>query len=483
MNYSQRNPLPVPQSGAFESLHATVDTVLDWQYELRRQNLLALYEKGKTLAWNANDLDWSIDVDPERMLHDRIANGAGALMNALMTPPITLSDEEVVRMQLHMNSFMLSQFLHGEQGALLATAKIVQSVPWEEAKFYAANQVADEARHVEVYHRYLTEKFGISYGVNDNLRQLLDAILCDSRWDVTFLGMQIMVEGLALAAFGVTRMQMADEPLIQDLIGRVMADESRHVAFGVLSLNELYTQDMSSTELREREDFVIEATHLLRDRLLMEAVFERLGWDVKIWVEWAKQTPFMVGFRQMMFSKIVPNLKRLGLLTPRVREAYAKLDLLKYESEKDSIEEPEVQPPHELVELMMQFLAKGPQNSALGAGSKPRAVGTVDAIPPRTTYPDVEIESKTPRISCAGSESFRPAETATMARRLRYISMSNLGKILPFIAVVGVLAAAIWYVVSTQPPRPAEQSPVAQAAPSAVQPPSDRYSSNGPAGS
>jgi hypothetical protein len=164
---------------------------------------------------------------------------------------------------------------------------------------------------------------------------------------------------------------MADEPLIQDLITRVMADESRHVAFGVISLNELYTQEMSSTELREREDFVIEATHLLRDRLLMEAVFERLGWDVKIWVDWAKQTPFMIGFRQMMFSKIVPTLTRLGLLTPRVREAYAKLDLLKYENDKDSIEDPEVSPPHELVELMMQFLAKGPaaQDPAVGGVS------------------------------------------------------------------------------------------------------------------
>jgi len=85
----------------------------------------------------------------------------------MMSPPVALKDEELIRMQLHMNSFMLSQFLHGEQGALLGTAKIAQSVPWEEAKFYAANQVADEARHVEVDHRYLTEKLGISHGVND----------------------------------------------------------------------------------------------------------------------------------------------------------------------------------------------------------------------------------------------------------------------------------------------------------------------------
>ncbi|MGH7785324.1 MAG: ferritin-like domain-containing protein [Candidatus Binatia bacterium] len=356
MHYTQNNPLPLPSGGPFESLQATIDTVFDWQYELKKQNLLNLYEKGKTLAWNANDLDWSIDVNIERMVRQRVANGMAPMMNSMLNPPVHLSDSEVIEFQLNINAFMLSQFLHGEQGALLATAKIVQGVPWEEAKFYAANQVADEARHVEVYHRYLTEKLGLSYGIAPSLNRLLDDIIRDPRWDVTFLGMQIMVEGLALAAFGVTRMQMMDEPLIQDLIGRVMADESRHVAFGVLSLSDLYTNEMSAAELREREDFVIEATHLLRERLQIGPVFERLGWDVKLWTDWSNQTPFMRGFRQMMFSKIVPNLKRLGLLTPRVRAAYAQLDLLQFEHDKDSIEDPEITPPQELVQLLMKFM-------------------------------------------------------------------------------------------------------------------------------
>jgi hypothetical protein len=302
-------------------------------------------------------------VNTERLVRDRVANGMAPLMNTLLSPPVALGDAEVVEMQLNIKAFMLSQFLHGEQGALLATAKIVQGVPWAEAKFYAANQVADEARHVEVYHRYLTEKLGLTYEITPSLNRLLDDIICDSRWDVTFLGMQIMVEGLALAAFGVTRMQMADEPLIQDLIGRVMADESRHVAFGVLSLSDLYTNEMSASELREREEFVIEATHLLRERLLMTPVFERLGWDAKLWTEWSQQTPFMRGFRQMMFSKIVPNLKRLGLLTPRVRDAYAKLDLLKFEHDKDSVEDPEITPPQELVDILMQFMGNSAPES------------------------------------------------------------------------------------------------------------------------
>ena len=357
MNYTQRNPLPLPQGAALQSVRTTMESVFDWEYALRRHELLALYEKGKAQSWNASDLDWTIDVDIERLVKQRQEMGMGGMLNQLLNPPRTLSDREVIELQLNMNGFMLSQFLHGEQGALLATAKIVQQVPWAEAKFYAANQVADEARHVEVYHRYLTEKLGLSFEVHPSLQQLLDEILRDPRWDVTYLGMQILVEGLALAAFGMMKLMMANEPLIQDITGRIMADESRHVAFGVLSLQGLYTGEMSGKELREREDFVIEATHLMRNRLLMHQVFDRLGWDRNVWIPWMQQTPFMQGFRQMLFSKVVPNLKRLGLLTPRVREAYAALDLLRFESMRDSVEEPEVAPPEELVQLLMGFLA------------------------------------------------------------------------------------------------------------------------------
>jgi hypothetical protein len=366
VNYEQRNPVPLPQGAAFQAVRTTMDSVFDWEYALRRKELLALYEKGKAATWNATDVDWSIDVDIERIVRERQEAGMGGMLNQVLNPPRTLEDREIIQLNLNMNGFMLSQFLHGEQGALLATAKIVQQVPWEEAKYYAANQVADEARHVEVYHRYLTEKLGLSYEVHPSLQTLLDEILRDSRWDVTYLGMQILVEGLALAAFGMMRLMMANEPLIQDITARIMGDESRHVAFGVLSLEGLYTRELSGAELREREDFVIEATHLMRDRLLMHQVFDRLGWDKQVWIPWMQQTPFMQGFRQMLFAKVVPNLKRLGLLTPRVREAYAALDLLRFEGLRDSVEEPEVAPPQELVQLLMQFLDKSQAPSAAG---------------------------------------------------------------------------------------------------------------------
>lgn len=125
----------------------------------------------------------------------------------------------------------------------------------------------------------------------------------------------------------------------------------------MLSLEHLYAEELTAAEMREREDFIIEATYLMRDRLLMEDVYERTGLDVKTWVAWSLDTPFMQGFRQMLFSKIVPNLKRLGLLTPRVREAYRKLDLLRFEHLKDSSEDPDVLPPAELVEILTQIRA------------------------------------------------------------------------------------------------------------------------------
>ncbi|MEN8162015.1 MAG: ferritin-like domain-containing protein, partial [Myxococcota bacterium] len=199
MKYEQKNPVPLPATGAYGEVSSTLDAVFDWEYALKKQNLLALYEKGKALNWNATDLDWSIDVDMQRIMRERTAN-AGGFMNQMLNPPRALEPDENALLQTHMNAFMLSQFLHGEQGALLATAKIVETVPWAEAKFYAASQVLDEARHVEVYHRYLTEKLGVSYEVHPSLQRLLDDILRDPRWDLTFLGMQILVEGLALAA-------------------------------------------------------------------------------------------------------------------------------------------------------------------------------------------------------------------------------------------------------------------------------------------
>jgi len=354
---SRQYRIELPPSGPSGTVASAFPSIFNWEYELRRQDLVRLYEKGKRLQWNAStDIDWSINVDPEREQF-----GGPEVMDAILSPPQKLEPAMRLRLNHHMDAWMLSQFMHGEQGALLATAEIVNTVPWTEAKFYAANQVADEARHVEVYRRYLIEKLELSYPVNRHLQTLLNQIVGDSRWDMIYLGMQIMVEGLALAAFGLMRFMQADEPLIQRITSYVMRDEARHVAFGVLSLQDLYSKEMSSTELREREDFVIEATVLMRDRLLMEDVWTRLGLDPKLWMPWSLSTPFMIGFRQILFAKIVPNLKRLGLLTPRVREKFAELDILSFESLPDSTQEEETPIPPALLAFFSRLRAAGVQ--------------------------------------------------------------------------------------------------------------------------
>jgi len=359
MTETRITPIPQPPTGAIEAVPEQSDAVFNWAYEIERPTLANLYEKGKRLQWNAStDIDWSVSVDPEQFPEFFPPEA----FNAMLNPPRKLEMRELKRLRVEQIGWMLSQFLHGEQGALLATAQIVTTVPWTEAKFYAASQVADEARHVEVYRRYLTEKLPYAYPVNPHLHTLLTQIISESRWDMTYHGMQLMVEGLALAAFGMMHFMNPHEKLLHQITNYVIRDEARHVAFGVLSLEEIYA-DMTDGEKRQREELVIEAAMLMRDRLLMHEVWERLGFDVDRWVQWSLETPFMGGFRQLLFSKIVPNLKRLGLLTPRVRTAFDKIGVLEFEHMPDSTQDESVTLPPE----MLAFLER--VASQLGGGA------------------------------------------------------------------------------------------------------------------
>jgi hypothetical protein len=169
---------------------------------------------------------------------------------------------------------------------------------------------------------------------------LLDDIIEDSRWDMTYLGMQIMVEGLALAAFGFIH-QLTTEPLLRQLLRYVMSDEARHVAFGVLSLQDYY-QELNASELRERQEFAFEAAVRMRDRFLQQEVWERMGVPVKEAVELVQQSPERPVFQQMLFSKIVPNCKKLGLLDGAdgwLRKRFEELEVIQFEDWADTGEE------------------------------------------------------------------------------------------------------------------------------------------------
>jgi hypothetical protein len=318
-----------PES-AIEAIEVPQSLTYNWEYASSRQRLSRLYENAKRDQWNGSQrLDWSIDVDPEKGL---VPDAAIAIYGTEIWQK--LDARQIERLRHEAVTWQLCQFLHGEQGALLAASQITNSGPWYEAKMYGATQVMDEARHVEVYRRFILEKLGNEYEVNPELKKLLDQILVDSRWDIKFLGMQIIVEGLALAAFGTLR-DTTTNPLLRDLIAYVMEDESRHVAFGVLSLRE-FCLDLSQKDKEEREDFVYEACVLMRDRIQSREVWERLGLDANRCIEHAERSGLSSQFRHRLFSKIVPNVKSLGLLSERQRARFHALDILQYENETTS---------------------------------------------------------------------------------------------------------------------------------------------------
>ena len=302
------------------------------------------YEKAKVSQWNAQtDLDWNIEVDRETAFNlipvEDDPEAAYWRFNP-ESPVYSWGDAEWDQFNIESFAWRLSQFLHGEQGALLCTAKIVETVPWIDAKYYAATQVVDEARHVEVFHRYLDEKMGGAFQVNAHLRMLLDDIIEDSRWDMTYLGMQVMVEGLALAAFGFMH-QMTEEPLLKQMLRYVMSDEARHVAFGVLSLKEVY-EGMTDAEMKERQEFAFEAAIRMRDRFLSQEVWERHGVNPRDVVPLVLKDPTRDLFQMMLFSKIVPNCKKLGLLDRNdqwLRRRFEEMNVIQFEDWEDTGEE------------------------------------------------------------------------------------------------------------------------------------------------
>jgi len=314
-----------PIEDGIETILTSFDTSYAWNYGSVKAGLRDLYEKAKREQWNGSEqLACSTAVDPEGEIIPQAYNpleGYG--------PYTRLDDQGVAKFRHAMISWQLSQFMHGEQGALIVASQLAGAVPWMDAKYYAATQTMDEARHVEVFSRYLREKLEWEWPINPNLKKLLDLIICDRRWDFKYLGMQILVEGLAMAAFA-NMYQLAREPLVKDLVHNVMRDESRHVAFGVISLKDYYV-DMPEAERRDREDFVIEACELMRDRLLAEEVSRYFGFDVAKVRQIVLDSPVMKMFRQALFARVVPNIKRVGLLTPRVRHAFERLEIIQFE--------------------------------------------------------------------------------------------------------------------------------------------------------
>ncbi|HWB65348.1 MAG TPA: ferritin-like domain-containing protein [Mycobacteriales bacterium] len=295
----------------------------NWEYDDGRDRLLALYQKGKDKQWDATKrIDWSIDVDWANPL------GFPDNYNPFTGTEIweKMSKEEQDNFTHHQAAWTWSQFLHGEQGAMITAARIVETVPDLDSKFYGSTQTMDEARHVEVFSRFLQEKIGTVFPMNKDLAALLNDALTASEWDYAYLGMQVLIEGLALAAFGLSR-DLAENPLGKQLLAYVMQDEARHVAFGRLALRDAYAE-LSEKERSEREDFVVEGCWLMRNRFLGTEVYEALDMPVEECTEIAEHSEFQQMFRSLLFSRIVPCVKDIGLWGEKVQKCYAEMGVL-----------------------------------------------------------------------------------------------------------------------------------------------------------
>ena len=313
----------IPADMATWDVQAMGHARFNWDYDAGRDRMLALYQKGKDKQWDSTKrIDWSQQVDPDNPagLPDRL--------NPLRDTPIweAMNDAEQRELTRHLGAWTFSQFLHGEQGAMICAARIVESVPDIDSKFYSATQTMDEARHAETYSRLLKEKVGMFYPINPHLKALLDNTLSDSRWDMPYLGMQVLIEGLAQAAFGIFR-DMSKEPLIKQVLAYVMEDEARHVAFGRMALRDHY-KGLTRAELSEREEFVIEGAHLMRDRFKFQEVIENLELPKEECLRLIDESPAYNWYRNLLFSRLVPCVRDIGLWSEKVQKAFDDLGVL-----------------------------------------------------------------------------------------------------------------------------------------------------------
>lgn len=290
----------------------------------RRRQLAGLHEKGQRQQWSASaDLDWSQDGNFGSPLPEDSAFARESFRHSALS---RYGSEVWTRFRWEFQNWMISQFLPGERTAMVASSRLVQCAPNEETRLCLAAQAADETRHVEVFSRYIREKVPQPYPTSRALGVLLRGATAERSWDISVLALHVVVEALALAAFRLGD-RTFHEPLIRSICTRVARDEARHVAIGVLCLRDIYPK-LTAEEIRYREDFVIEATHLVRQQFLFDEIWDRMGLPSEAGRAFAMTNPFLIAYRQIICSKLVSTLVSIGMFTPRLQEHLRCIDLL-----------------------------------------------------------------------------------------------------------------------------------------------------------
>jgi hypothetical protein len=299
----------------------------NWDYSIPETRIKKVYNLGKKLNWDVEvDLDWENDM----ISRDEFPTDEKYNPYVGFKPYDELEREQKLEFAWHRAGLSASGMLHGEQGALLVAAQLASCAPSYEAKLYAASQTFDEARHVEFFNKYIQKQIGIMYPCGVGLKSLLDKVLTDERWDLKFIGMQVIIEGLALAAFNTAKMQ-SNVPVHKKGLHFVIRDEARHVTFGINYLEE-FNKTLSSDELEERALFAFQAaTGMGGSRGNQTRFYERYGWDKEAVKEHFRNSQIdnqSQEFRIQLFGRIMPNLKRIGLLTDKVKPMWDALGVL-----------------------------------------------------------------------------------------------------------------------------------------------------------
>lgn len=332
----------VPSSGSAETdwiedevLTAPMEICWQFEYAIRHEKLERLYRRAKRAQWDAEEaLDWSHEIDPSQPLL--------STQHQLTSLPVVarLSKSQRETFTAHAHAHLLSQFLHGEQGALMTASALGHAAPDYEAKLYSATQAMDEARHVEVFARYI-KKLAITYPIAPMLRDLIDDTLAADHYAKVMIGMNLVVECLALAMFHNIRRETSC-PLLRSLTTLVLRDESRHVGFGRLYL----TTTLGDMHPDDREDVAGFAFEAVR-RMVESAggvdggapqpdpgflrVLENTGIAPADFIASVRETGAFALERQLPYGHlhtlrdlVMPGLVRVGAVTPRTRAQFEK---------------------------------------------------------------------------------------------------------------------------------------------------------------
>lgn len=297
-----------------------------WEYGSEVQELRNLYEKGKVNQWNAEvDLDWSAPVTKDEWVLSPEASMLAQLCKLMGKDEATQKAAAFDEL-----THLLSQLLHGEQAALQICGQLTNACDKMDEKWYAASQVADEARHIEAISKFLSRKMGAIYPINPSLKVLLDELLAADTARKKTLGMQTLFEGMAVGIFGLLRTE-SKNAFLTEMIRRVEQDEARHAAFGILSMRRA-VREADATEKAEMEDWafgILEALNANQQMDMLHLLGPKYGIDPENITKLTLQMPNWAELNSLIYMHtVVPNLRNLGLITDRTRERYRELGML-----------------------------------------------------------------------------------------------------------------------------------------------------------